>query len=466
MALRFYNTLKRKKQVFKPLHAGKVGLYTCGPTVYNYPHIGNYRAYIFEDLLRRYLEYKGYAVNHVMNITDVDDKTIRDSQKEGLLLKEFTEKYTNAFLEDVKTLKILPAHTYPKATEHVQEMIEIIEKLLKKKKAYVTGDKCVYYELKRFKKYGKLSGIDPSQLQAGASGRIQHDEYDRDHPQDFALWKAWTLEDGAVKWQSPWGEGRPGWHIECSAMSAKYLGWQFDLHTGGVDNMFPHHENEIAQTEGSTGKRFVKYWLHCEHLLVDGKKMSKSLGNFYTLRDILALRHHPLAVRFALLSVQYRQKLNFTLEGISAARATLERVWEFVRKLELYKGEKENKSIPRLLQRTQKRFEKALDDDLEISPALAAIFDLITVVNIFFMKNRMSTANAQSVLVLLKKFDRVLGILPEKEDVPEDVKRLVEQREKARQSKEWKNADDIREQIRQQGFIVEDTSSGPVIKKL
>ncbi len=466
MPLKFFNTLKRKLQKFKPFKEGFVGLYTCGPTVYNYPHIGNYRAYIFEDVLRRYMEYKGLQVKQIMNITDVDDKTIRDSQKEGISLKEFCNRYEKAFFEDLKVLNIQPAAVYPRATQHIKEMIEITEGLLKKKKAYKTEDGCVYYEISKFKKYGQLASIDVAQLQAGASGRVQKDEYDKDHPSDFALWKAWTAEDGDVKWDSPWGAGRPGWHIECSAMSRKYLGDQFDIHTGGVDNIFPHHQNEIAQTEGFTGKQFVKYWLHCEHLLVDGQKMSKSLGNFYTLRDVLAKGHHPLAVRYLLLSAQYRQKLNFTFESLNAAKAALDRIWDFMRKLETHSEGADNPKVDTLIAKTQKKFEKSMDNDLDISPALAAMFDMITKINTLMMKKKISAQNAQAVLSLMKKFDKVLGIIKEEEKTPEMIQKLVQERETARQQKNWELADRLREQIKQQGFAVEDTPAGPVVKKI
>lgn len=465
MTLRFYNTLTRKKQAFKPIKKGHVDLYTCGPTVYNYPHIGNYRAYVWEDLLRRYLEYKEYKTTHVMNLTDVDDKTIRDSQKEGISLKEFTERYTKAFFEDIKTLNILPAHHYPRATDFIKEMIDIIKGLINKKKAYIAKDGCVYYEISKYKKYGQLASLDPSQLQAGASGRIQHDEYDRDHPQDFALWKAWTPDDGEVKWNSPWGQGRPGWHIECSAMSAKYLGWQFDIHTGGVDNIFPHHQNEIAQTEGLTGKKFVNYWLHCEHLLVDGKKMSKSLGNFYTLRDVLSKGYNPKSIRWALFSVHYRQKLNFSLENLNAAQAAIDRINDFARKLEIYKRTTDNKKIPALIKKTKKTFEKALDDDLDISKALATLFDMITLVNTHVMKKNMSTKDANAILTLLKQFDTVLGIL-EEEKTPPHIQQLVDEREQARKTKNWKQADELRTKLKTQRYTVDDTPSGPVVKKI
>ena len=466
MALKFFNTLKRKLQKFKPLKEGFVGLYTCGPTVYNYPHIGNYRAYVFEDILRRYLEYKSFEVKQIMNITDVDDKTITESQKEHVSLKEFCSRYENAFFEDLKVLNIQPAAAYPRATEHVKEMIEIIETLLKKKRAYKTEDGCVYYEITKFKKYGQLAGIEPSQLQAGASGRMQKDEYDKDHPSDFALWKAWTAEDGDVKWDAPWGSGRPGWHIECSAMSRKYLGDQFDMHTGGVDNIFPHHQNEIAQTEGFTGKQFVKYWLHNEHLLVDGQKMSKSLGNFYTLRDVLTKGHHPVAVRYLLLSVQYRQKLNFTFESLGAARAALDRIWDFVRKLEAYHESADNPKVDKLIATAQKKFEKSMDNDLETSNALAAIFDMITKINKLMMKKKMSQQNAQAVLSVMRKFDKVLGVLKEEEKISENIQKLVQERLAARQQQNWELGDKLREQIKQQGYTVEDTPAGPVVKKI
>ncbi|MEK6857161.1 MAG: cysteine--tRNA ligase, partial [Nanoarchaeota archaeon] len=359
MALKLYNTLKRKMQVFKPSE-DIVKIYTCGPTVYNYPHLGNYRAYLAADILKKYLKYKGYKVKHVTNITDVDDKTIRDSQKEGVSLKEFTDKYTKAFFEDLDTLRIEKADVYPRATETIPEMIKITKKLMQKKLAYKGEDGSIYYKVSKFKKYGKLANIDITKLQSGASGRVKADEYTKENVQDFALWKAWDSGDGDVFWETELGKGRPGWHIECSAMSMKFLGEQFDIHTGGVDLIFPHHQNEIAQSEGITKKQFVKYWVHNEWVLVNGEKMSKSKGNFYTLRDILSKGYNSLAVRYSLISTHYRQQLNFTLEGLDASKNSLQRLQDFLRTLKDAHAEKDNTKTDKLIERARKKFEKSM----------------------------------------------------------------------------------------------------------
>ena len=329
--MRFFNTLGRELQEFTPIQPGKVRMYTCGPTVYNYAHIGNFRAYLFEDVLRRTLEYFGNQVTQVMNLTDVDDKTIRDSKAAGLKLQDFTRKYKDAFFDDLKTLRIEPAEHYPEATGHIQEMQRMIDILFKKGIAYQSDDGSVYFSIDKFPEYGKLARIDREQQRAGV--RINSDEYEKDSVADFALWKAWSEPDGEVKWPSPWGDGRPGWHLECSAMSMKYLGKTFDIHTGGVDNMFPHHEDEIAQSEAANGCKFVNYWLHCEHLTVDNKKMSKSLGNFYTLRDLLAKGYTGAEVRWALIGTHYRSKLNFSFGLLDQSRNTLRKFSDFFRRL-------------------------------------------------------------------------------------------------------------------------------------
>ena len=333
MALQFFNTLTRRKEDFVPLDpAGKrVGMYTCGPTVYNYVHIGNLRAFMFEDLLRRYLEYKGFDVKHVMNITDVEDKIIRAVRESGKTLRDLTDLYAQEFFRDLNTLNIKHAHAVPRATDAIPDMVKMIESLVASKHAYVAEDKCVYFSIKSFKDYGKLAHLDLDNLQSGA--RVAQDEYDKEHAADFALWKAWDEKDGAVKWPSPWGDGRPGWHIECSAMSMKHLGETFDIHCGGEDLIFPHHEDEIAQSESVTGKPFVRYWVHNAHLLVEGKKMSKSLGNFYTLRDLLAKGWTGREIRYALIGAHYREQLNFTFDGLQAARSALQRIDEFLFRL-------------------------------------------------------------------------------------------------------------------------------------
>jgi len=327
MALRFYDTLSKKLKVFTSLTPGKVRMYTCGPTVYNYAHIGNFRTYIFEDLLRRYLKFKGFEVTQVMNLTDVEDKVIKAVMETGMPLAELSQKYIDAFFEDLDTLGIEHAEVYPKATEHIDEIVKLIQKLMDKGFAYRSDDGSIYYSIGKFPEYGKLSGKKPEDLIPGA--RVSHDEYDKEQWADFALWKAWDTDDGDIYWETELGKGRPGWHIECSAMSMKYLGETFDIHTGGEDNIFPHHENEIAQSEAATEKIFVKYWLHSRHLMIDGKKMSKSFGNFYTLRDILNKGYTPMSIRYLLISTHYRQQLNLTFKGLDAAKTSIERLSEF-----------------------------------------------------------------------------------------------------------------------------------------
>ncbi len=343
VALRFFNTYSRALEEFQPLdpNGRSVKMYTCGPTVYSHAHIGNFRAYLFEDLLQRHLELRGYSVERVMNLTDVDDKTIRGCQAAGVPLAEFTQQFKDAFFADLDTLRIKRADTYPAATEqrHIEAMIAMIAILISRGLAYQADDKSVYFRIKAFPNYGKLAHFNLDELQS--TGRVKNDEYDKEHIGDFALWKAWDEADGDVRWDSPWGPGRPGWHIECSAMATEILGEQLDIHCGGVDNIFPHHEAEIAQTEGCTGKQFVRYWLHCAHLLVDGQKMSKSLGNFHTLRDVLAKGYSGREVRYALLRVHYRAQLNFTWEGMEEARQSLGRIDDWLGRLRVRADEED-----------------------------------------------------------------------------------------------------------------------------
>lgn len=465
MVLKLYNTLTRKQQEFKPIKKGKVLIYSCGPTVYNFAHIGNFRAYIVADLLRRYLKYKGFKLKHVMNITDVDDKTIRDSRKAKLSIKKFTEKYTKAFFDDIKTLNIEKVENYPKATESIKDMVKIVKKLLDKNLAYKGDDGSIYFSISKFRNYGKLSHAKLDKLKVGA--RVKQDEYEKESANDFALWKAWDKDDGDVFWDTELGKGRPGWHIECSAMAMANLGTTFDIHTGGVDLIFPHHENEIAQSEGSTGKKFVNYWIHNEHLLVNNRKMSKSLGNFYTLRDILKKGYDARSIRFVLLSAHYRKKLNFTFEGLDAAKNTIERLDEFVNRLRQIKDGKENKGIKDMISQAKNEFESALDDDLEISTALAAIFEFLKAVNILISENKIGKSNAKDILTQMLEFDKVLGLLKtDKEDLPKDIKKLMDEREKARKKKEWKTADNIRDEIKSNGYEIKDTPHGVVWKKI
>lgn len=458
MGLQFFNTLTRRKEDFVPLDpAGKkVGLYTCGPTVYNFAHIGNFRTYVFEDLLRRYLEYKGFEVAHVMNITDVEDKIIEAVNKEKLPLTELTARYTRTFFEDRDALNIKPAHQYPQATRHLAEMFDLIKALVAKGIAYRSDDGSIYYSIEKFPSYGQLAHIRVDELQAGA--RVKHDEYEKETVADFALWKAWDEDDGDVKWDSPWGPGRPGWHIECSAMSMKYLGEQIDIHCGGVDNIFPHHQNEIAQSEPYTGKPFVKYWIHSAHLQVEGRKMSKSAGNFYTLRDLINKGWTGREVRYALICAHYREQLNFTFDGLQAARSALQRMDEFLLKLQEIAGAATD-GVPKAL---ISEFDAALDDDLNISEALGVVFEFIRETN----KRTLSAGEASGIMAAWKALDEVLGFgMPMKTDVPGEVRQLVEERQAARQAKNFKRSDEIRDQLAKQGWVVEDTPKGPRAKR-
>ncbi|MFH1677961.1 MAG: cysteine--tRNA ligase [Patescibacteria group bacterium] len=475
--MKFYNTLTRKKEIFKPIKKNQVGIYSCGPTVYNFVHIGNLRSYVFADILRRYLEYKKYKIKFIMNITDIDDKTIKRSVEQKISLKKLTEKYTKEFFKDIKTLNIKKVSSYPNATDHIDEMIKFTEVLEKKGYAYERLGS-VYFDISKFENYGKLARVDFKGIKAGA--RVDLDEYDKDHPGDFTLLKRSALNDikRGIFYQTKYGKIRPGWHIECSVMSMKYLGKTFDIHTGGIDLMFPHHENEIAQSEAYSGKKFVNYWMHNEHLLVENQKMSKSLGNFYTLRDLLDKGHNPRAIRYLLLSVHYRQKLNFTFQGLKATERVLRRLDEFVDKIkagtetevELLSVLTDRSStsvsavsalklIDNLILNSRKDFEKAMDDDLNISKALAVIFDLIKKVN----KMRV-LKNTNKLYNLILEFDQVLGLgLGKAKQAPvkinSKIQQLIQKREQARQNKDWKTADVIRKQLIEGGHEVRDTKS-------
>ncbi len=459
--LRFYNTLTKRKEEFKPIREGLAGLYTCGPTVYDLAHIGNFRAYVFEDLLHRYLEYRGFRVIRVMNITDVDDKTIKGSQKEGISLREFTDRYIAAFLEDMKKLRLKKPDYMPRATEHIPEMVSLIKKLLEKGYAY-RKDGSIYFSISKFPSYGKLSGIDLSEIKPGA--RVDVDEYEKEDVKDFALWKE---EKEGVLWDTEIGRGRPGWHIECSAMSMKYLGESFDIHTGGVDNIFPHHENEIAQSEAATGKKFVNYWLHCAHLLVNNEKMSKSKGNFYTLRDILNKGYNPVAIRYLLLSTHYRDPLNFTERALFQAENTVKNYNGFYQALDFCKGERPNKSIKDAIEKARQGFTGGLDDDLNISLALSEIFNLMKQVNVSISEGSLSISDASDVKNFLEEIDSVLAILDDKKkiELTEEEKQLINEREKARKEKNFNKADEIRQLLKKKGIILEDTPYGTRWKK-
>jgi len=434
--------------------------------VYDFAHIGNFRAYVCADVLKRYLRYCGFKVKHVMNITDVDDKTIKNSKLQKLKLKDYTDKFTDAFFEDLDRMNIVPADVFPRATETIPEMVEIISVLLDKGFAYKGDDGSIYYNVRKFDDYGKLAHINVDELKVGA--RVKQDEYEKEQAQDFALWKAWDESDGDVFWETKLGKGRPGWHIECSAMSMKFLAEQIDIHTGGIDLVFPHHQNEIAQSEAFSGKSpFVRYWFHNEYLQVEGKKMSKSLGNFYTLRDLLKKGYDPKAIRYLLLSTHYRTQLNFTFDSLDGADSAVRKINDFIISLRNLDSDCVfNERIPKLCNKAKKEFEKGLDDDLNITVSLAAIFDFMREINVLISENKVSGDNRDDVLKLIDMFDSVLGIVDRDVLVLSDeVKALVADREKARVGKDWKNADLIRDKLLVLGIVVEDSLRGPVCKK-
>jgi cysteinyl-tRNA synthetase len=456
-----FNTLSRSKEKFVSLEKRHVRMYTCGPTVYDYSHIGNMRAFLFEDLLKRWLEYKGYKVTHVMNLTDVDDRTIKASRSQGVPLKQYTERFIQAFFEDLSTLNVEKAGFYPKATDHIPEMVALVKKLLDKGHAYRSEDGSIYFSISSFKDYGKLARIQIGDLMAGA--RVKVDDYEKEQVSDFALWKAWDPNDGDVFWETEIGKGRPGWHIECSAMSMKYLGETFDIHCGGVDNLFPHHENEIAQSESATGKKFVNYWLHNEHLLVEGKKMAKRLGNYFTVRDLTAKGYDPVAIRYLMLSTHYRQQLNFTFEGLDAAGKALDRLGNFVDRLMETDGKTGGSELRQIVDGARKGFEQAMDDDLNISVALASLFDFVRDVNNLLDNGQVNGAEAKEIVSMIVGFDKVLGVIgevKEAETLPKEAELLIQKREEARKVKDWKTADQIREQLKVMGIMIEDTAQG------
>ncbi|MGI6595290.1 MAG: cysteine--tRNA ligase [Elusimicrobia bacterium] len=453
--IQLYNTLTKKKEPFKPLKDGVAGLYTCGPTVYDLAHIGNFRAYVFEDLLHRYLEYSGFKVLRVMNITDVDDKTIKGSQAEGKSLTEYTDRYISAFIEDMEQLRLKKPDYLPRATEHIPEMVSIIKKLLEKGYAYRKDDS-IYFSISKFPSYGKLASIDLSEIKPGV--RVDVDEYEKEDVRDFALWKE---EKENVFWDTELGRGRPGWHIECSAMSMKYLGESFDIHTGGVDNIFPHHENEIAQSEAATGKKFVNYWLHCSHLLVNNEKMSKSKGNFHTLRDLLNKGHNPIAIRYLLLSTHYRDPLNFTDKSLVQAENTVKNYNAFYQAMDFCKTEKEDNSIRPAIEKARKVFTEGLNEDLNISLALSGIFNLIKTANIALTDGAIGVKEAADIKSFLEEIDSVLAILDtEKTELTEEERNLITERGSARKDKNFKKADEIRDKLKAKKIILEDTPYG------
>jgi cysteinyl-tRNA synthetase len=443
----------------------EVGFYTCGPTVYNYAHIGNYRAFVFEDLLRRWLTYRGYRVRHVMNITDVEDKIIRTVHETGESLAEVTGRYTDAFLADLEALNVLRPDIMPRATETIDDMIRLIQVLVDKQHAYVGEDGSVYFSIASYPEYGQLARLDRENLRSGV--RVAHDEYDKENAADFALWKAWVEADGEVKWDSPWGPGRPGWHIECSCMSMKHLGETFDIHCGGEDLVFPHHEDEIAQSQAATGKPFVRYWLHNAHLLVEGRKMSKSLGNFYTLRDLIDKGWTGREVRYVLIGAHYREQLNFTMDGLQGARTALQRIDEFLLKLMGLAGDIGTPAtVSADLQALESKIQDSLDDDLNISPALGAVFDFVRDTNKRLATDRVSAGEAGSILEFWRRLDAVLGFgMPSAVTVPAEVRQLVDDRQAARKAKDFARADEIRDRLTADGWVIEDTPDGPKAKR-
>ncbi|MCO5053277.1 MAG: cysteine--tRNA ligase [Verrucomicrobiae bacterium] len=473
MGLRFFNTLSRSLQEFVPLeaHSRKVGMYCCGPTVYDFAHIGNWRTFVFADLVRRYLTFRGFEVKHVMNITDVEDKIIRRVRETQTSLREFTAPYETAFFNDLRALGCLEPHVKPRATEHIAEIIALIEQLVARGLAYQANDGSVYFSIEKYggcgHHYGRLQKLNFEDMRA--TDRVAADEYDKEAVADFALWKAYVPEDGAVTWDSPWGKGRPGWHIECSAMSMKMLGESFDLHLGGEDLKFPHHEDEIAQSEGATGKPFVKYWLHGAHLLVEGKKMSKSLGNFFTLPDLLAKGFSGRDVRFLLLSAHYRETFNFTLDGLAGAKTSLARIDECIGKLRdlaatVASGKAdEHTEGSELIQ----AFTAALDNDFNISAAWGEVFKWVTATNKQMADRTLNADQAATQLAVWERINSVLGIgAPAEAAAPPEIIALLEARQAARQAKDFQRSDAIRDELKAQGWVVEDSPKGPKLKQI
>lgn len=465
--MKLYNTETRQQEKITALKDNTIRLYTCGPTVYNFAHIGNFRTYVFEDLLRRSLKFFGFKVIQVMNITDIDDKTLKGAMQHKISLKAFTEPFTQAFFEDLKTLNIEPAEFYPKATDYIPQMVKIIQGLMDKGIAYLAEDGSIYYSIAKFPSYGRLSHLHIDELKPGASG-VCTDEYEKDNAADFVLWKFYDPErDGPIFFESELGRGRPGWHIECSAMGMSLLGETIDIHVGGVDNMFPHHENEIAQSEGYTGHTFARHWMHSEHLLVDHKKMSKSLGNFYTLRDLLNKGYSGREVRFMLLQSHYRMQLNFTFQGLDAARSSLQRLSDFIDRLKNTEGV-DYVSTDGLLAEAQKEFSDALADDLNISAALAVLFEFLRKINQLCDQKQIGHHEAHKILKLLAKWDTVLGLLftEEQVEIPAELEEALERRQAARAQKNWAEADRQRDFITERGYLIEDTPHGPRLKKM
>ena len=449
--MKVFNSLTRRVEPLTPLADNTIRLYTCGPTVYNFAHIGNFRAYTFEDVLRRVVQFNGMKIRQVMNLTDVDDKTIRGANAAGVPLTDYTKTYKDAFFADLAKLNIQPAEVYPAATDHIPEMIDLVSKLMEKGIAYKSEDGSVYFSVRKFPGYGKLAHIDFDHQQTGA--RCAADEYDKENVGDFALWKAWEESDGPVGWDSPWGRGRPGWHIECSAMSMKYLGATFDLHTGGIDNLFPHHENEIAQAEAATGQEFVKTWMHCAHLRVNGEKMSKSAGNFFTLRDLIEKGYTGREIRYVLVNAHYRQGLNFAFSALDDARRSLARIDTCV--ATATEGESPDWAMKHL-----DDFTAAVNDDLNMPKAFAALFGLVRETN---------AHGGGPVLSVFRRMDEVLGLIffgnAAKGEIPAEIQALLDKRAEARKARNWAESDRLRDEIAAAGWTVKDSREGQSVTR-
>jgi len=459
--LRFYNTLSRQIEDFHPIEDNKVRMYICGPTVWNFAHIGNFRTFIFGDVLRRYLKFKGFDVTHVFNLTDVDDRIINESNARGITIDDFTAPYIQYFWEDFDALGNERPEMTPRATHHIAEMIDIISTLLANGHAY-ESDGSIYYRISAFPEYGKLSKISFSGNIHGGSERIDTDKYDKEDARDFALWKL-VGEDDQPGWDAPFGRGRPGWHIECSAMSMKYLGETFDLHAGGVDLQFPHHENEIAQSEGATGKLFAKYWVHSEFLKIDDVTMSKSKGNFFTFRDLHNQGYSPLAIRYLLLSVPYRKQLNFTFEGLAGAETTVERLRNFKRLIsDAQTTASGSGNVAAAVETALREFEAAMDDDLNTAAGLAAVHDMVREVNTALAAAGLNDVEKEATLSAIAKFDSVLGIFGSDEGqiLDDEIEELINQRQEARRNRNFARSDEIRDQLAAIGIILEDTKDG------
>jgi len=462
--MKLYNTLTRKVEDFVPLNGNLVTIYTCGPTVYNYAHIGNFRTFCFEDLMRRYLKYRGFQVKQVMNLTDVDDKTIRKATEQGLGLDDYTEKYIDAFMEDCQTLNMEPVEEYPRATRTIDDMISLISTLLKKGHAY-EKDGSVYFNISSLPGYGRLSGLDHREIQTGLS--VDKDEYEKDDVRDFVLWKG-KKEENEPAWNSPFGKGRPGWHLECSVMSMKYLGETLDIHAGGEDLIFPHHENEIAQSEAATGKPFVRYWIHCKYLIVEGKKMSKSLGNFFTLRELLEKGYDPMAIRYTLIAAHYRKQLNFTFDSLDNAAKAIDRVESFYNAVNQTANQAPlSPELSELILKHRKQFTDAMDDDLNISGGLAALFEFIREVNTRYPDSQVPEGNKAAVLTFLDELNTVIGCFNFRDQLADkEIMKLIEERNQARRDRNFARADEIRDALKAMGIVLEDTRDATRFKRL